>query len=339
MEFQRRYFEKLLDQHTSKLEMVQQITQVLNLSKDAVYRRLRGATSLTADEMFRLQQHYRFNDTPGDHTLGSNAARAGTFQFSFGERQIKSPDDYIEQLEGRLRQVRELAGLRLLIASPGIPFFHEMIFPRLFAFKLFIYGSTCWDIPGWRDLRFRPEIIDHQVLDKVYEVGRFSYTVPGRELWTMGILNATLDQIEFMLMSGRLADDQQAFLLLDDVDDLVNHLEAMAKTGRKFLPGEDSSTGARFLPAQNELANNDNVILIDSQHTSTFFATYIMPNFLQSSDSVICDMARDWFNNIDELSTPLGASAGRQRHWYFNRLRQQVANTRERLSSQSRIKF
>lgn len=331
MPHQQQYFERLLALHPSKLDMVSKLTRLLNLSKDAVYRRLRGATALTANELLELQKHYQLSYDSEEN--------ASLFQFNYAGGDIKSPGDYIDQLQERLEQIKQLTNLEVLIANPGLPFFHEMVFPRLMAFKLFIYGSTCWNFPGWREMRFRPEIIDQQVLDKAFQVGAFSYSVPGHELWTMGILHATLDQIEFMHMADRFHDDRQAFDLLDDLSDLVEHLEAMAKNGRKFVPGTSPEKGAAFLPAQNELANNDNVILVQSDQANVLFATFITPNFLQTADPKVCKLTRNWFNVIDELSTPLGADAGKQRNWYFNRLRRQLDGAKKRLRTQAGIEF
>lgn len=328
---QEAYFKKLLTLHGSKLEMVGELTRILSLSKDAVYRRLRGATALTANEFLELQRHYQV------HFGGES--NSSLFKFNFAERDIKSPGDYVDQLHERLERVKMLSNVHTLIANPGLPFFHEMIYPRLFAFKLFIYGSTCWNFPGWREMKFSPDVIDHKVLEKARMLGEYSYSVPGRELWTMGILNASLDQIESMHMNGRFANDQQPIDLLDDLKDLVNHLEAMARHGKKFPPGGNPADGAAFFPAQNELANNDNVILIESEQTAILFATFITPNFLQTSDAVVCDLTRDWFNVINELSTPLGAAAGKQRNWYFNRLRRKLESAKERMENKTEIEF
>ena len=331
MTHQEAYFEQLRQLYPTKLAMVQSLTKRLGLSTDAVYRRLRGATALTANELIDLQQHYQLGFT--------GAGGSSMFNFSYAERSIKSPGDYIGQLEERMSRLEQLSGVNILLANPGIPFFHEVVSRRLFAFKLYIYGSTCWRFPGWSELRFEPDLIDHQVLDRAYQIGAYSYTMPGRELWTMGILNATLDQIEFMHLTDRFKNDNEALILLGDLQDLVNHLEAMSRAGRKFLPGTSPDDGVEFKPAQNELANNDNVIFFESDQLSMLFATFITPNFLQTTNPTVCQTTKTWFNTIDELSTPLGATAGKHRKWYFGRLRQQLREVRDRIVMQAKIKI
>ena len=148
----------------------------------------------------------------------------------------------------------------------------------------------------------------------------------------MGMLTATLDQIEFMHLTGRFARTEEAPELLAELDKIVNHLEAMARAGRKFLPGENpSESDVSFHPAHNELANNDNALLIESPGRSLLFVTYIMPNYLLTEDEEVCAISRDWFKSVEQLSTSLGAGGGKYRDWYFNRLRGQINDARGRM--------
>ncbi len=188
MDHQYHFFEQLQMRFASRQAMVGEVATTLGLSKDAIYRRLRGTTVLSTNELVQLSHHYGVRlSNPGD---------AHYFAFNHAETVIRSPGDYLAQLTDRLTKIQRLSNLFIYLANPGLPFFHEMVYPRLFAFKLFIYGSTCWNFPGWRDRKFSVDLIDRKVLEQARAIGEYSYTVPGRELWTMGMLRATLDQIE-----------------------------------------------------------------------------------------------------------------------------------------------
>lgn len=325
MDHQYHFFEQLQMHFASRQAMVTEVASTLGLSKDAIYRRLRGTTVLSTNELVQLAHHYGVRL--------SNPDDAHYFAFNHAETVIRSPGDYLAQLTDRLTKIQRLSNLFIYLANPGLPFFHEMVYPRLFAFKLFIYGSTCWNFPGWRDRKFSVDLIDRKVLEQARTIGEYSYTIPGRELWTMGMLRATLDQIEYMHITGRFAAEAEAEALLDELESLVQHLESMARHGRKFLPGSSSTDGPEFFPAHNEVANNDNVILIDSDQISSLFVTFITPNFLQTEEPIFCDLTREWFQGIDSMSSSLGAEAGKYRTWYFNRFYAQLRSTRQRLFS------
>lgn len=325
MDHQTIFLRRILDRYSSRQEMVVSVADILSLSKDAIYRRLRGTTVLSANEMVALAEHYKIGPAaPADGQVA--------VQYNLMETEIRSPGDYLDQLMTQLDIILGIPDFTFYLANPGIPIFHEMMSRKLFAFKLYIYGSTCWDFPGWKNLKYSRDLIDERVLDQARLIAKHTHRAPGRELWTMGMLTATLDQIEFMHMTGRFARTEEAAELLEELDKIVSHLEAMARAGRKFLPGENpSESEVSFHPAHNELANNDNLMLVDSPNRSMLFVTYIMPNYLLTDEENVCATSRNWFKSVEQLSTSLGAEGGKYRDWYFNRLRGQINDARGRM--------
>jgi len=324
MDHQENFLYNLTGQFSSRQAMVEAVANLLNLSKDAVYRRLRGATVLSTNEFHDICIAYDLRPFQRQSDV--------SFTYNRTNRDIRSPADYLLQLTEHLDVIQRMNVKELYIANPGLPFFHEMLHPRLFAFKLYVYGSTCWDFPGWRDLKFSLDLIDDKVLQQARSIGRFAYRIPGKELWTMGMLHATIDQIEFMEMSGRFANPDEANLLLNDLRATIDHLEYMARHGRKFLPGEDPDRSTiPFEPAHNELANNDNLVVVSSPASSLVFVAFITPNFLVTDDEAVHQLAADWLENVIEQSTSLGAGAGKYRSWYFRRLQDQITAARDRL--------
>ena len=323
-DFQTRYFTELTRRFDNKQAMIAWVADELHLSRDAIYRRVRGDSQLTANELAILAGGFDQPMPDGDHAI--------PFRYNQSERSIRRPEDYIEQLEVHLASVRQLSAPELFIANPGIPIFYEMLYPRLLSLKLFVYGNTCWDFAGWRKLPFSDGLIDPQLLRRAQEIAAVSLQLPGIDLWSMGMLNTTLDQIEYLHVAGRFAEEREAVTLLDELQAMVDHMREMARAGRKFMPGETArSTDAKFQPVHNELAHNDNAILVQSAQRSTLFVTFITPNFLQTEDDATCRMIRQWFDRMASVSGSLGPEAGKYRAWYFNRLSDQIAQTRRRV--------
>jgi len=330
MDHQTAFLDRILARYPSKQEMVVSVAETLGLSKDAIYRRLRGTTVLSANELITLSDHYQLS------TASKTSGADVSFRYNLAEREIRHPGDYLDQLTSYVDVILGLPDLRFYLANPGLPIFHEMMSRKLFAFKLYLYGSTCWNFPGWRTMKYRRAMIDERVLDQARHIAKHTHRVPGRELWTMGMLSATLDQIEFVHMTGRFEDPEAGRELLDELHKIIDHLEAMARAGKKFLPGENpAASDVDFHPAHNELANNDNALLIDSSQQSMLFVTYIMPNYLLSEEEAVCAISRDWFRSIEDHSTSLGANGGKYRDWYFNRLRGQVDEAAKRMGIQN----
>ncbi|WP_116106706.1 hypothetical protein [Lewinella sp. IMCC34191] len=327
-DFQRRYFTNLSKRFDSKQAMIEAIAELLHLSRDAIYRRVRGDSQLMANELAELARTFDQPMPDGQYQI--------PFRYNRSEVDIRSPEDYLNQLEVHLARVEQLQDPYIYIANPGIPIFYEMLYPRLLALKLYVYSITCWNFPGWRELAFSDSLIDSRLLERARDIGVASLHIPGVELWSLGLLSTTLDQIEYLHVAGRYAREGEALRLLDEVGGMVNHLNEMARVGRKYAPGgQPEAMSATFRPVHNELANNDNAILIESAHRSSLFVTFLTPNYLQTEDAQICEMTRQWFDRIAAVSGSLGPDANKYREWFFNRLRTQILDTRRRIEAET----
>ena len=325
-DFQQRYFSKLAERFPSNQAMVESLSSRLHLSRDAIYRRLRGASQLTANELAVLAEAFAQPLPDGNYPI--------PFRYNRSERTIRRPEDYFEQLEVHLAHVRQLETPSLYVANPGIPIFYEMLYPRLHSLKLYVYGNTCWNFAAWQRLPYSHDLIDPNLLARAAEISAVSLQLPGVELWSLGILNTTLDQIEYLHVAGRFTDPGEPIQLLDELEHLVDYLNDMARAGRKFAPGtEPTEASVPFNPVHNELANNDNAILIRSGSGSRLFVTFLTPNFLQTEDAGTCRETQDWFERMAAVSGSLGPGAAKYRQWYFSRLRSQIEATRRRIAA------
>ncbi len=322
--FQVQFLHQLAERFEERGLMIQALSQTLSLSKDATYRRLRGDTVLSADELMALAEKYQ---------LSLSLDPTGIpFKYNQFEHAIRSPEDYFKQLEQYLHLVELLPDKTLYYATGDLPFFYEMLSPRLMSFKLYIYGITAWNFEAWKQQPFHPSLIDNRVLEMADRIGRTAYRIPGQELWTMSLLDTTLNQVEYMLLTGKFADNQDAVLILDEIKSTVHHLEKMASLGKKFAPGSDpSNSEVPFALSHNELINTNSIILIYSPVQSLLFITFVTPNYIHTKDDQLCARLQSWFADLVTVSNPLDASSGKYRSWYFNHLHEQVKRTRQRV--------
>jgi hypothetical protein len=56
---QNAFFERVRERMNSNLSLVNEIAEVLNVSNDSAYRRLRGETALSLNEAFLLASHFQ----------------------------------------------------------------------------------------------------------------------------------------------------------------------------------------------------------------------------------------------------------------------------------------
>ena len=134
-------FESILNQFSSRSTAVEAISEMFGLGKDAIYRRLRGDTLLTPEEISQLAREF---DISLDAYIFENSNTV-FFRYNPFTRQIKDFATYLDGIHEELEKIAKLPNSRILYASAEIPFFHYCLIPEIISFKLYVWGRAFWE--------------------------------------------------------------------------------------------------------------------------------------------------------------------------------------------------
>ena len=324
--YQRVFFERLAQRFANRSELVREVAETLNLGRDAVYRRLRGDTALTADEMMLLAETYRLK-------VGVAGKReVPTLRYPDDRYAIRNEFDHFLQLHQRWGELKQLPGASFDFASPELPMYYELSTPALRSFKIFMFGITTWNLAKWKGLDFSPHLIDPELHRLVEETIRQHYSVPAREVWSVGVLDVTLRQLNYMAQIGRFERTEDVEQIFAELFLIVDHLEQMVRTGKRFpLGGRPEEDSSKFRVYHNELSNTSNVVLVKSAIRPFLFTTLVTPNYVATSNPELCEEVQRWFDNLVEHGNALHAESGKYAAHYFGYLRTQIRQYKERL--------
>ncbi|WP_157974513.1 hypothetical protein [Lewinella sp. IMCC34183] len=290
----------------------------MHVGRDAIYRRLRGDTSLTADEMMRLAEIYHLRT----EVSSSRKKRAGALRYPDGHGIVRSEFDYFTQLHQRLEHLNQLPGASFDFASPELPMYYELATPTLRAFKIFMFGITTWNLEKWKNRNFSTDLISDSLHRLVEVTVADHYRVPARELWSVGVLDVTLRQVNYMAQVGKFADSGDLKRIFSELHQIVNHLERMVRTGKRFsLKDGPQPSSCDFRVYHNELSNTSNLVLVKSDIRPFLFTSLLTPNYVATSDPDLCAEAQVWFDNLVEHGSALHADSGKYAAQYFGYLR------------------
>ena len=319
-------FEKIIQQHSQKSDALDNIRKLLSIGKDALYRRLRGETGLSPDELRILALHYNISI---DELIFQNTSNAFVSYNAF-EGETQTFLEFTSNLNGMLRQVSEQSKGELLNASDEMPIFQLMRFPKLFAFKLYVWGVNTWQFNHLQKIPFKTNLVSPEVLKIAKENVKLYESLDTIELWDLGVMEKTLNQIETCALVDQFANPKDALVLCDQLSELFQHLRKEAKAGYKF-PIRKSSKRGEFHLYNNEMSSTGNTFLIKSAQTKYLVFAYCPPNFFRSHDRRLCDYTEEWFENIITRSTAISGAGARSRNQYFNRLEKKIAKMKERI--------
>ena len=318
----------VLSRYPKRSAAVEALSELLGVRKDAIYRRLRGDTILSPKEINLLAQTYKISVD----SYIFNQSDALFFTYSVFTREINNMGDYLDGVAENLQRVKQLPDVNIYYAASEVNFFYYNFFPELISFKLYIWGRAFWEFEYLKNRPFDFDVISHPEMEKTQEVLKSFLEIDTKELWSPNILFNTLSQIEYFLSMGVFRNPSDALVICDRMTQSVDHWQLMAESGSKFMlgTGPDAALSSLELFHHEVLVTSD-AILVSSPAGKALFNIFNNPNYLLTSDEMMCNHQEDWFKKAIGKSTPISLNNAKSRALYFNHLRSRIAETRLRI--------
>lgn len=329
---QNQLLEEILNRFPKRSAAVEELAKLFGVQKDAVYRRLRGDTLLTPDEISLLTKTYNLSLDSIIYKESSTVF----FNFTPFSNTVTNVSDYLNSVLADLNTVRQLPEAKIYYVAFEIPFFYYAFFPELISFKLFIWGKTVWDFEYLSDRKFDFDIISYPDEKIIENLLNNFLLLDTTEIWSVSVIDNTLNQIEYFVNTSGFKNPEDAYVLCDKVQGLVSQWRKMAEHGKKFPLGNFSEDVGRgeFDLYQQELLISSNTFLISSPTTKMIFPIISNPNYLSSNDQRMCDYQEEWFKKAITKSTSLSRQNEKSRAAFFNVMDRKIAATRRRIESQ-----
>ncbi len=327
---QQALFDQILSRFPTKTAAVAKISEVLNLGRDPIYRRMRGDTILTPDEMSDLARafHISLDELVFQHE------NTVFFTYNAFSQQSGNLESYLQSFIDELEKARQAGNPRFYYASAEWPLFQSLFIPELISFKLFIWGRTVIDFPFLQQLQFEFSLIPEPILRLTRHMLECYIGLPSIELWSRNIVDNTLNQILYQLKIDSFKNREDALFLCDKLNELTEHMQKMAKAGRKSLMhvSPDEHSGASFDLYHNEMVDTNNTILANTTDGRVLFTTLGNPNFIKSTDRQLTTHMEGWFEKVILRSNSISQHAEKSRSMYFMALRKKIDQTRLKIT-------
>ncbi len=318
-----------LDQVRRKLppnhSFVDELAELLSVSRDSAYRRIRGETVLSLDEIRLLTDKYGISL---DEFLSPSKERI-SFQlkanFVDGGKWLKSVIDSLEIVTASPEKEKEL-----IYDSKDLPIFHFFQYPRLAAFKIYFWMKTFSAETKFNLGKYDAKLLDKKLLTMGEKIWEKYSQIPSTEIVTYEFLNVTLRQIEYAHECGSFNNAQEAIDLCEDCSLLVNHLKHQAEIGSKLTFGS-KEPGGKFSLYLNEVLLGSNTILLSVGSRRIVFITPNNFNLLMTTHESFCQITVDHINNMINKSVLISVSAGKERSKFFNRVSETIQIVKDRL--------
>ncbi len=307
-------FQRIREMVPQHVSLVDSVSEVLHVSSDSAYRRIRGETLLGLEEARQLCAHFHLSL---DQMLNVKS-NSTLFQTSY-INDIFTFDNYLRDLYQQLKNIEGFIQKEIIFLTKDIHIFANMLSEPFFAFRYFFWNKSIASNPEYATRSFSPDCLTPEIKALSEEMAKTYSRIPSTEIWNTEAVNSIILQIEYYKELGVFSSAEDIRIVYDSVEETLYHLKEQAELGIKFYPGENPSVkkqNLRFF--YNRIVLGDNTILVTTDHIRTVYLNYNVLNYIITRDEKFCANTYREMEMLIRRSTMISDAGEKQRNHFFN---------------------
>ncbi len=304
-------FEYLKSAIPAGMGLAEELADLLNISTDSAYRRIRGETELTLNETHKICSKYNISV---DAVFGSNNNNV-TFNYTRLTEERSNFEAYLKRLITHLRAIDASGKGHIYYVAEEMPMFYSFYSKRLTAFKLYYWQRGVLNMPEYQNVKFEWNLIPDEMIEDAHLSFKEYLNIPVTEIWSNETIQTGLRQIKFCLDSGLLTNEQ-ALALTRDYREMVDMVYQNATSGIKQISDKQPTYSLYY----SDVMLGTNCILVKIGDTRQSYITFNTMNSLNTSNEAFCEETSHWIKNLIKKSTLISGVAEKQRFQFFDRM-------------------
>ena len=313
-------FDKIKEKLKAEQVLVNELSEVLDISLDSAYRRIRGEKLLNINEVFNLCKIFGISL---DNFHKEGAAHVNFDYVSVGHHE-NGFKEYLVLLADDIEKISKLTNKEIIYAATDIPIFHLFRYPRLVIFKINAWKYSLY--PNEK-IEFK-DLEDPSILHLCDKITRAYDQIPATEIWSEKTLLSFIGYIDFFFESQicpdkdlllKICDDLTA--LIEDIDsycDGTKRLEALTNKTDKAVRSENLNIFISEISAENSF------ILIKAEGVRMAFIKLFALGSLKTNNSRFYDDTQIWIDGLLQRATLISGSGKKQRAILMANLKMKV---------------
>jgi hypothetical protein len=320
-------FQTIKQRLPSNLSFVHDISELLGISYDSAYRRIRGEKELSLEEIKTICLHYSVSL---DSLMGIESHSIVFTSMAIGQKNF-TLEMWLASLLTEVKRLKECKEKEVIYAAKDIPVFHLFQFPEIAAFKFYFWHKALFPDREDEDMQFSMDVTE-SIYSIGYELLSLYNTIPVSELWSEETFTSIIRQMEYCYISGFFESKADILSLCDVLEKLVRHLQREAERGFLFLYGspEDGLPG-NYRLYFNEVILSDNTIYTNMDGNPGNYMTYNVINLLTTHNPVFCEQIRNNLHILMSKSTLISGTSAKERNRFFNVMQEKIRGLRARI--------
>lgn len=311
------FFERLKNALPPNVNLALELSEILDLSIDSIYRRFRGESALGYAELLKIQNKLNLKQSvlfPIDSIDEINFVYSRP---AYGD----DISPFLEEISDQMSLAHRRSQLHVSLTSDDLPFFMHFLTPGLLQFKLKLFSNSAFRDDGNQE---GPSEELQQIFDTILK--RW-LEADSDEVWGSRPLDSTLKQIEYSV-GNRIISKNYAAFLFDEMEVLIDIINEWSSTGRK---NAGDKPGGKIKLYHSELNVGEmNLLLKFGEEVSAYKSSYGY-GYLKTENPNFCIETRAWIDKMENKGILISNSGEKYRVRYISMLRDSLKASAERI--------
>ncbi|HEY4327114.1 MAG TPA: helix-turn-helix domain-containing protein [Mucilaginibacter sp.] len=325
-ELQQSFFNYIKSKIPAHISLADEIANLLNISNDSAYRRIRGEKVISLEEINKLAGHFKLSL---DQILGLKGSDSIVFSGKYVRPETFDFDMYLKQMLKDLTYLNSFKNRELIYFCKDMVVFYWFSYPELAAFKNFAWMKTLLQFPALAHQPFDFSVFEKSLLETGVNIIKQYTLLPSIEIMNVGNIHTTLYQIEYYKTARMFSSDTDLEVIYQQLHALVDHLQRQAEAGVKFLPGEkQNSQSVEYNLYVNDFLVGDNSNLAIIEGSKMSFIAHNLVNYLSTSNENHTNYHHSFLKNVMSKSILLSKSGERLRAGFFYLIHEEIEKSK-----------
>jgi hypothetical protein len=308
------------------VSFVDELADLLKLSTDSAYRRIRCETLFNIEEITLICKHFRVSFDPEVQHMSNKV----TFDYLKLDDKKDNFKLWLMFVSGDVKKIGTSPNNQIIYGADDVPIWHHFFDKELTAFKLFYWLKSILNAPEYADVNYDPSLVDDEMVTSACEMLKNYNEINSVEIWTEDTLNSNLKQVEYFWESGFFNSKADALRMCDLYLEELNLVLKKASKSSKLI-GKGESGRENFKLYKSEVMIGNNSILANIGSTKIAYVSNNTFNMMSTTSADFVHENELWLNNLLRKSTLISGVAEKQRNQFFRVLRDKVEMVKQKI--------
>ncbi|MCB0430681.1 MAG: hypothetical protein H6585_13480 [Flavobacteriales bacterium] len=297
--------------------LVDVFTDLLGISSDSAYRRIRCEKAFSIDELSLVCRHFQLSF---DTLTGIQSGGVLFHNVSLDEHRMDIRM-YLQNIITDLEKIRSQDDGRVIYVSKDLPLMQLFHIPEVAAFKTFFWMKTIAGFASLEHAKFRLDETDDELAKIGNRILELATKIPTIEIWSEETIVSIVGQIRYYWQMGLFADPSDAGFLCRKLIVLLEHVASEAEHGFQYpCGGNAGGVEGDYKLYINDLVLPDNTIYVHAGKREFVYLSHNVMNYLCTTNPGFCSRTKYMLDNMLKRSSQVSQVGERERSMFFRKM-------------------